>query len=44
MANRAQFKLGTKERILRNFSEEFKQQKVGEVEGKQTRVSEIGKQ
>jgi transposase-like protein len=44
MANRTQFKLGTKERILRNFSEEFKQQKVREVERKQTKVSEICKQ
>lgn len=44
MANRTQFKLSTKERILRNFSEEFKQQKVREVERKQTKVSEICKQ
>ena len=44
MATRTQFKLSTKERILRNFSEEFKQQKVREVERKQTKVSEICKQ
>jgi len=41
MANRTAFKLNEKERLLRNFSEEFKRQKVREIERKQTKISEV---
>src|ERR1700712_3873084 len=41
MATRTAFKLSEKERQLRNFSEEFKRQKVREIERKQTKISEV---
>jgi transposase len=44
MATREQFKLTTLERRKRHFSENFKIQKVREIERKQTQVSEICKQ
>jgi len=44
MATRTAFKLSEKERQLRNFSEEFKRQKVREIERKQTKISEVCKE
>lgn len=44
MANRQNFKMTTDERRRRTFSENFKIQKVREIERKQTKVSEICKQ
>jgi len=43
MAIREQFKLSTEERRKRTFSEEFKRQKVKEIERKQTSVLEVSK-
>ena len=43
MARREQFELSTEERRRRTFSEEFKRQKVKEIERKQTTVSEVSK-
>jgi transposase-like protein len=44
MANRTQFKQSELERRRRSFSEEFKRQKVVEIDRKQTRISEVCKQ
>jgi transposase len=41
MGTRTAFKLSEKERQLRSFSEEFKRQKVREIERKQTKISEV---
>lgn len=41
MANREQFRLTTRERHSRVFSETFKRNKVQEIESKQVRVSDI---
>ncbi len=38
MANRTQFKQSELERRRRSFSEEFKRQKVVEIDRKQTRI------
>lgn len=43
MARREQFELSTEERRRRTFSEEFKCQKVKEIERKQTTVLEVSK-
>lgn len=43
MATRQEFQLSTQERRKRTFSEEFKRQKVKEIERKQTTVSEVSK-
>jgi transposase len=43
MATRKQFEMSTSERRKRTFSEEFKRQKVREIELKQTTVSEVSK-
>lgn len=43
MATREQFQLSTEERRKRTFSEEFKRQKVKEIERKQTTVLEVSK-
>ena len=43
MATRQQFELSTDERRKRTFSEEFKKQKVKEIERKQTTVLEVSK-
>ena len=43
MATRQQFELSTAERRARTFSEEFKKQKVKEIERKQTTVLEVSK-
>ena len=43
MATRQQFELSTEERRKRTFSEEFKKQKVKEIERKQTTVLEVSK-
>jgi transposase len=43
MATRQQFELSTAERRARTFSDEFKRQKVKEIERKQTTVSEVSK-
>jgi transposase-like protein len=43
MATREQFELSTEERRKRTFSEEFKRQKVKEIERKQTSVLEVSK-
>ncbi len=43
MANRTQFKQSELERRRRSFSEEFKRQKVVEIDRKQTRISEVCK-
>jgi len=43
MAIREQFQLSTEERRKRTFSEEFKRQKVKEIERKQTSVLEVSK-
>lgn len=44
MATREQFKLTREERQRRHFSENFKKQKVREIEQKRVRVSDICKQ
>lgn len=44
MAKRNQFKLSEAERRRRQFSEDFKRQKVREIESGQTRQSEVCKQ
>jgi transposase-like protein len=44
MAQRKQFTLTVKERQLRSFSEEFKRQKVREIEQKKCTVSEVCRQ
>lgn len=44
MANREQFTMTTKERRYRRFSDNFKQEKVKEIERGITRVSELCKQ
>lgn len=43
MSTREQFKLSTAERRRRMFSEDFKRQKVREIELKQTTITEVGK-
>jgi transposase len=43
MATRQEFQLSTQERRKRTFSEDFKRQKVKEIERKQTTVSEVSK-
>jgi transposase-like protein len=43
MATREQFQLSAEERRKRTFSEEFKRQKVKEIERKQTTVREVSK-
>ena len=43
MATRDEFQLSTAERRRRIFSEEFKKQKVQEIERKQTTISEVSK-
>ena len=43
MATRDKFVLSTSERRTRVFSEEFKRQKVREIEQKQTSISEVSK-
>lgn len=43
MATREQFELSKEERKKRRFSEEFKRQKVKEIERKQTTVLEVSK-
>lgn len=43
MATRQEFQLSTQERRKRTFSEEFKRQKVKEIERQQTTVSEVSK-
>jgi len=43
MATREQFQLSKEERRKRSFSEEFKRQKVKEIERKQTSVLEVSK-
>ena len=43
MATREQFQLSTEERRKRTFSEEFKRQKVKEIERKQTTVLQVSK-
>lgn len=43
MATRHQFELSASERRKRTFSEEFKRQKVKEIERKQTTVLEVSK-
>jgi len=43
MATREQFELSKEERKRRRFSEEFKRQKVKEIERKQTTVLEVSK-
>lgn len=43
MATRQQFELSTEELRKRTFSEEFKKQKVKEIERKQTTVLEVSK-
>jgi transposase len=43
MATREKFQLSTEERRKRTFSEEFKRQKVKEIERKQTTVREVSK-
>lgn len=43
MATRQQFELSTAERRTRTFSEDFKRQKVKEIERKQTTVSEVSR-
>jgi transposase len=43
MATRQEFQLSTQERRMRTFSEDFKRQKVKEIERKQTTVSEVSK-
>jgi transposase-like protein len=44
MANREQFKMSVSERRARHFSDNFKRQKVREIETGKTKVSEISKQ
>ena len=44
MANRNQFKLSSAERRKRSFSENFKREKVREIELGRTKISEISKQ
>jgi transposase len=44
MAKRSNFQLSTAERRMRRFSENFKREKVREIESGRTRVSEICKQ
>ena len=44
MANKKQFQMSTAERRQRRFSDNFKQQKVREIESGRTRVSEVSKQ
>lgn len=43
MATRQQFELSSEERRKRTFSEEFKRQKVKEIERKQTTVLQVSK-
>lgn len=43
MATRQQFQLSSEERRKRTFSEEFKRQKVREIERKETTVIEVSK-
>lgn len=43
MATRQQFQLSAEERRKRTFSEEFKRQKVREIERKETTVMEVSK-
>lgn len=43
MATRQQFELSSEERKKRTFSEEFKRQKVKEIERKQTTVLQVSK-
>lgn len=43
MATRQQFELSTAERRKRTFSEDFKRQKVREIERKETTVKEVSK-
>jgi len=43
MATREKFELSTAERRRRIFSEEFKKQKVREIEQKQTTIAEVSK-
>ena len=43
MATRDKFELSTKERSKRIFSEEFKKQKVREIEQKQTTIAAVSK-
>jgi transposase len=44
MANRDQFKLNEKDRLIRKFSESFKRQKVKEIQMQKSTVFEIHKQ
>lgn len=44
MANRDQFKLNDKDRLIRKFSESFKRQKVKEIQMQKATVFEISKQ
>lgn len=44
MAQRSQFNQSVRERQLRSFSEDFKRQKVREIEQKITSIAEISKQ
>lgn len=44
MANRNQFKMSSAERRKRSFSENFKREKVREIELGRTKISEISKQ
>jgi len=43
MAQRSQFNLSVRERQLRRFSEDFKRQKVREIEQKTTSIAEVSK-
>jgi transposase len=43
MAQRSQFNLSVRERQLRIFSEDFKRQKVREIEQKTTSIAEVSK-
>ncbi len=44
MANQIRFKQSELDRTRRSFSEEFKRQKVVEIDRKQTNISEVCKQ
>lgn len=44
MATRQQFEQSQQERLMRNFSEEFKRSKVREIEQKQVTPSEVSRQ
>lgn len=44
MATRKKYKMTVKERMSRNFSEEFKKQKVREIEQKISTASEVSRQ